>query len=128
MVSGQQGWCYTVVACLHVLQVVMAWASDALETCERVLETREPNYRARPVKIFFISKACNPWRAAWRVVALKPTLAYRRGPKPWDTRQRRSPPWLGGEARSNRTRGSAGAHPSKEAWSEATGHGAASEP
>jgi hypothetical protein len=48
--------------------------------------------------------------------------------EPWETWQRRSPSQSGGEVRSHRTRGSAGAHLSREASFGAIGHVAAPEP
>jgi hypothetical protein len=41
-------------ACPHVLQVIMALASCALEPHEHALETREPNCIGRPAMPFFI--------------------------------------------------------------------------
>jgi hypothetical protein len=56
------------------------------------------------------------------VVALEPSLAGRRDPEPWGTWQPQSPPRLGGRVRCCRTRGSAGAHLSREVRSGAIGH------
>jgi hypothetical protein len=64
-------------------------------------------------------------RAIGHVAALEPTSAWRRGPELQGTWQRRSPPQLGGEVRSHWTRGSIGAHLSKEARFEAIGRGSA---
>jgi hypothetical protein len=58
----------------------------------------------------------------------EPTPPGRWGPESWDMRQRRSPPWLGGEAQSNRTRGSAETHLDREVRSGAAGHGVTPEP
>jgi hypothetical protein len=59
------------------------------------------------------------------VAVPEPTSARRRGPEPWDTWQRRSPHWQGGEVQGCRTHGSAGAYLDREARSEANGHVAA---
>jgi hypothetical protein len=62
------------------------------------------------------------------VAASEPTSAGRRGPELRNTWQRWSSTQQGGEARGHVTRGSTGAHLSKEVRSGATGHGVAPEP
>jgi hypothetical protein len=62
------------------------------------------------------------------VAAPKPTLAERRGLKLRNTWKRRSSTQEGGEARGHGTRGSTGAHLSKEVRFGATEHVAAPEP
>jgi hypothetical protein len=69
-----------------------------------------------------------PQRAAGHVAAPKPTSAGRCGPETLDKWQHQSSLQLGGEAWSHFTRGSVGAHLSREARSGAIGHVAASEP
>jgi hypothetical protein len=62
------------------------------------------------------------------VAAPEPTSTGRRDPKLRNMWQRRSSTQQGGEARSHVTRGSTGAHLSKEVRSEAAGHVVAPEP
>jgi hypothetical protein len=45
-------------------------------------------------------EARGPQGAMGHVAVLEPTSARRRGPKPWDTWQRRSSPQPGGEVQS----------------------------
>jgi hypothetical protein len=66
--------------------------------------------------------------AMGHVAASEPTSAGRRGPELRNTCQRRSSTQQGGEARGHVTRGSTGAHLSKEVRSGATGHVEAPEP
>jgi hypothetical protein len=56
------------------------------------------------------------------VTALEPTPTEMRDPEPYDKWQRQSPPQLGGEVQSHRTRGSTGPHLSWEARSGAVRH------
>jgi hypothetical protein len=49
------------------------------------------------------------FRAVGRMATSEPSSAGRRGPEPWGTWQRRSPPQREGRVWSHRTRGSAGA-------------------
>jgi hypothetical protein len=107
--SGQLcRWC-TIAACPHVLQTMMAQVSGISVTCGHTLETRESSRIGRPAKPFLILKVCGPQRAAGHVAASKPYRAGRR-------------------VRCRETHGSAGALPSREAGSRATGHMAAPEP
>jgi hypothetical protein len=62
------------------------------------------------------------------MAAPEPTSAGRRGPELRNTWQRQSSTQQGGEARGHVTRGSTGAHLSKEVRSDAAGHVAAPEP
>jgi hypothetical protein len=66
--------------------------------------------------------------AIGHVEAPEPTSTERRGPEPYDTWQRRSPPQPRGEVWSHMTRGSARAHTRQETRSGAIGHVAVSEP
>jgi hypothetical protein len=105
----------------------MALTLGILETRACASETRESNCIARLAKSFLYLRL-TAIESRGRVATPKPTLVGRRGPEPWDSRQRRSPPWLGGEARSYRTGGSAEAHSDREARSGTAGHVAALEP
>jgi hypothetical protein len=80
---------------------------------------------ARP---FFIPEARRLLRATVHVVVSEPSRTGRRGPEPWDTWQRRSPPEQGGRVWSCGTRGNAGALPSRDAGSRAAGHVAMPDP
>jgi hypothetical protein len=66
--------------------------------------------------------------AMGHVAAPEPTSAGRRGPELSNTWQHRSSTQQGGEARSHGTRGSIGAHLSKEVRFRAMGHVATPEP
>jgi hypothetical protein len=66
--------------------------------------------------------------AMGHVIAPEPTSIGRRGPELRNTWQRRSSTQQGGEARGHVTRGSTGAHLSKEVRSGAVGHVVAPEP
>jgi hypothetical protein len=80
---------------------------------------------ARP---FFIPEARRLLRATVHVVVSEPSRTGRRGPEPWDTWQRQSPPEQGGRVWSCGTRGNAGALPSRDAGSRAAGHVAMPDP
>jgi hypothetical protein len=92
------------------------------------MEICQPSRIGRPAKPFFISEAQGQQRATGRVAVPEPALVRRRDLESWDMWQRRSPPWLGGEAQSYKTCGSTIAHLSREARSGAAGHMVASEP
>jgi hypothetical protein len=62
------------------------------------------------------------------VAASKPTSIWRQGMELRNTWQRRNSTQQGGETRGHRTRGSTGAHLSKEVRSGVVGHVAAPEP
>jgi hypothetical protein len=66
--------------------------------------------------------------AIGNMAAPEPTSAKRRGPELRNTWQRRSSTQQGGEARGHVTRGSTGAHLSKEVRSGAAGHVVVPEP
>jgi hypothetical protein len=115
-------------------------------THERALETREPSCVPRAAKCFFIPVIHSPPGGVGHVAAPElpsqegrapsrgtrdstgAPLLGRQSPEPWDMWQRRSSPQQGGEVRGHGTRGSAGAHLSKEARSGTAGHVAAPEP
>jgi hypothetical protein len=63
--------------------------------------------------------------AEGHVTAPELTSVRMRGPGPRDMWQHWSSPQQGGEVRGRRTRGGAGAHICREAWSEATAYVAA---
>jgi hypothetical protein len=101
---------------------MMTLMSDALETCARALRTCVPSYTDKSDRLFFMLEAHSRPRD---VVAPKPTSAGRRGPESRDMWQRRSPPQLGSEVWSHRTRDSTGVHLDREVRSGAVGHVAA---
>jgi hypothetical protein len=80
---------------------------------------------ARP---FFIPVVHSPLGVVGYVAAPEPSSVGRRGPELRNTWQRRSSTQQGGEAWGHMTRGSTGAHLSKEVKSGAVGHVAAPEP
>jgi hypothetical protein len=80
------------------------------------------------VSLFFILEVRDPQGTVRHVAASEPILVGRWGSEPEDTWQCKSPPQLGDEVQSQRTRGSAGAHLSQEVWPKAAGHVAAPEP
>jgi hypothetical protein len=86
---------------------MIALMSGALETCACTLGTCVPSWTSR---IFFMLETRSPQGVTRHLTASEPTLTERRG------------------LRSHRTRGSAGAHISREARSGAIGHVAAPEP
>jgi hypothetical protein len=51
---------YDGVACSHILHAIMAQVSDALETYERGLKTRDPSYIGMLAVPFFIHEARDP--------------------------------------------------------------------
>jgi hypothetical protein len=129
-------WGRTVAACT---------SAGALETHEHALETCEPSCVPRAAKPFlFLWSTVHRGRVTHgsngaplsgrQSPELWDTWQHRSSPpgrqisEPWDTWQRRSSPQQGGEVRGHGTRGSTGAHLSKEARSRATGHMAAPEP
>jgi hypothetical protein len=108
---------HTITTCLHTLLALT------------VLPTRTSCrlYQA-PWKL-----ACVRWEHAClaaqiRLLGFSLCLRPAAHKEPLDTWQRRSPPLLGGNVRSHRTRGSAGAHLSREARSGVIGHMAVLEP
>jgi hypothetical protein len=121
-------------------------SSSASVTCESTLVTREPSCVPKTAKSFFIPMVHSPLGAwdTWQhrssplekvepeamgyVAALEPTSTGRRGPEQRDTWQRWSSPQQGGEVWGRGTRGSIGAHLSREARSGAVGHMVAPEP
>jgi hypothetical protein len=92
------------------------------------LGTCEPSCIARSAKPFFIIEARDQQKVMGCIAALEPSLVGRWGPELWYMRQRRSPPWLGGEVQSHGTHGSVGALLIREARSGAMGHVVALEP
>jgi hypothetical protein len=110
----------------------------ALVTHERALEICEPSCVPRAGNPFFIHVVHSPPMAVGHVIALELpsqgggarshghvvapelTSARRRGPRPWDMWQHRSPPRQGGEVQGRRTRGGSRAHLCREVWSKAT--------
>jgi hypothetical protein len=131
-------YCSRIVAvCAYVLHALtmlfvrmscrpmMALTSGALETSACVLGTCMPSCIGGPARLFYMLEACGPQGAVGHVAALEPTSARRRGLEPWGVWQYRSPPQLGGEVQSHRTRGSDGAHLTQEARSGVVGHVAA---
>jgi hypothetical protein len=113
---------------------------------ERAMEICEPSCVPRTAKPFFIPMVHSPSGAVGHVAvpelpsqegrapsrgtrgSIRAPLSGRQSPKPWDTWQHGSSPRQGGKYRSRETRGSAGAHLSKEVRSRAAGHMVAPEP
>jgi uncharacterized protein YqgV (UPF0045/DUF77 family) len=112
---------HTVATCLHALQALtvlhdrmsyrpmMTLMSGVLETCMRVLGTCVPSYTNKSARLFFMLEIRGSQGVAGHVAAS-------------------DPPQPGGEVQRHRTRGSAGAHLSREVRSGAIGHVAALEP
>jgi hypothetical protein len=119
--------CLACIGCAgypHVMQVM----SGALETCTYALETCVSSCTGMTDMFFFMLKARDPQGAVGHVAASESTSVERRGPEPYDMWQHQSPSQMGGEVRSYRTRGNAGAHLSREMRSEDIKYVAALEP
>jgi hypothetical protein len=131
---------HTIATYLHTMQAltvlpvrtscrrIMALMSDALEMCAHALGTCVPSFTGRTARLFFMLEAYGPQGVVGHVATAELTSAGRRGSEPYDMWQRRTSPHPGGEDRSHRTRGSAGAHLRQETRSGAIGHVAAPEP
>jgi hypothetical protein len=122
-------------------RTVVAYTSAGASVMhECALETHEPSCMPRAAKPFFIFVVHSPLGAVGHMAAPElpsqegralshgahgstgAPLSGRQSPEPWDTWWHRSSPQQGGEVWGRGTRGSAGAHLSKEARFRAEGH------